>query len=402
MKSFAHKPRALSYFARVVLYPQWLLKTLFIQKVNINDNAVILFSSGSEGTPKGIVLSHSNLIANVKQAKTMLNPNSNDKIMGTLPIFHSCGLTVCTLLPQLEGIPVVYHPDPTDGYGIGKLVSKFEATILLGTATFFRLYLRNRKIHPLMFGIIRLVIAGAEKLPSEIREGFKQKFGLEIYEGYGATETAPAASVNIPDAMVPDFWKVQAGQKYGTIGKPLVGTKIIITDPETFEELPQGEAGMILISGPQVMTGYLHEAEKTAEVIKILNAKRYYVTGDKGKIDADGFITIVDRYSRFSKIAGEMISLGSCEEQIRACLDDEIEVSATNLPDTKKGEKVVLLFSGEITEKDLKQTLINAKINPLYLPSVYYKIDKLPKLGTGKADFKGMKKLAQTLEKGND
>jgi acyl-[acyl-carrier-protein]-phospholipid O-acyltransferase/long-chain-fatty-acid--[acyl-carrier-protein] ligase len=344
------------------------------------------------------MLSHKNLLANVKQVKAMLNPSLDDRIIGTLPIFHSFGLTVCTLLPQLEGIPVIYHPDPTDGYGIGKLTVKFKATILLGTATFFRLYLRNRKLHPLMLESIRLVVAGAEKLPNEIREGFKQKFGLDIYEGYGATETAPAASSNIPNALVPDFWKIQQGQKTGTIGKPLIGTKIIITDPDSFEVLAPDKAGMILISGPQVMVGYLNEPEKTQAVIKILNDRRYYITGDKGKIDSDGFITIVDRYSRFAKIGGEMVSLGSCEEQISTCLATDIEISATNLPDTKKGEKVVLLFSGEIEAETLKQTLIKAKINPLYLPSAYHKVESLPKLGTGKADFKGVKKLAQDLE----
>lgn len=399
MQKFAYKLRQLSCFLQAKFYPIWLLKLLFITKVKITDVAVILFSSGSEGVPKGITLSHKNLLANVKQTKTVLNPSLDDKIIGTLPIFHSFGLTVCVLMPQLEGIPVVYHPDPTDGYGIGKLTLKFKATILLGTATFFRLYLRNNKLHFLMLASIRLVIAGAEKLPDEIRDGFKHKFGLTIYEGYGATETTPVASVNIPDALVPDFWTVQQGQKTGTVGKPLPGTKIIITDPNSFEVLNQGQAGMILIAGPQVMAGYLDEPTKTQAVIKTVNGRRYYVTGDKGKIDSDGFVSIVDRYSRFAKIGGEMVSLGSCEQQINTCLDVDIEISITNLPDAKKGEKIVLLFVGDIKEDALKQKLIKAKINPLYLPSVYYKVTTLPKLGTGKADFHGVKTLAQNLDK---
>jgi len=400
MQKFAHKLRAIGYFLRAALYPVWLLKLLFITKVKITKTAVILFSSGSEGDPKGIMLSHKNLIANVKQVKTMLNPSLNDKIMGTLPNFHSFGLTVCTLIPQLEGIPVIYHPDPTDGYGIGKLVAEHKATILLGTATFFRLYLRNRKLQPLMLASIRLVVAGAEKLPNKILDDFKQKFGLDIYEGYGTTETAPVASSNIPNALLPKYWKIQQGQKTGTIGKPLVGTSIIITDPSSFEVLKQGDAGMILISGPQVMQGYLNDPIQTNEVIKIINNNRYYITGDKGKIDKDGFVTIVDRYSRFAKIGGEMISLGSCEAQISACLGDEIEIAATNLTDVKKGEKIVLLFTGDMTEEDLKRKLIATQINPLYLPSSYHKVEVLPKLGAGKADFKGVKKLAQHLEAG--
>ncbi len=400
MQKFAHKLRAIGYFLRATFYPVWLLKLLFITKVKITKTAVILFSSGSEGDPKGIMLSHKNLIANVKQVKTMLNPSLNDKIMGTLPNFHSFGLTVCTLIPQLEGIPVIYHPDPTDGYGIGKLVAEHKATILLGTATFFRLYLRNRKLQPLMLASIRLVVAGAEKLPNKILDDFKQKFGLDIYEGYGTTETAPVASSNIPNALLPKYWKIQQGQKTGTIGKPLVGTSIIITDPSSFEVLKQGDAGMILISGPQVMQGYLNDPIQTNEVIKIINNNRYYITGDKGKIDKDGFVTIVDRYSRFAKIGGEMISLGSCEAQISACLGDEIEIATTNLTDVKKGEKIVLLFTGDMTEEDLKRKLIATQINPLYLPSSYHKVEVLPKLGAGKADFKGVKKLAQHLEAG--
>jgi acyl-[acyl-carrier-protein]-phospholipid O-acyltransferase/long-chain-fatty-acid--[acyl-carrier-protein] ligase len=396
MKDFANKARKMKYFLLGILLPVSILKMLFIQKKSPTDNAVILFSSGSEGTPKGIVLSHQNIIANVKQVKTLINPTKRDRIMGTLPIFHSFGLTICTLLPQLEGIAVVYHPDPTDGFAIGKLVSQYKASIMLGTATFLRLYLRNRKLTPLMLESIRLVVAGAERLPKETREGFRQKFGLDIFEGYGATETAPVASCNVPDALVPGFWKVQMGQKHGTIGKPLVGTKIIITHPETFERLKTSEAGMILIAGAQVMKGYYQDDEKTRSVIQVIDGKRYYVTGDKGKIDQDGFVTIVDRYSRFVKIGAEMVSLSALEAQITQHLDSSIEVAASGLPDSKKGEKVVLLFSGDITPEDLKQTLLTAKINPLYLPSAYYQVDSLPKLGTGKPDFNGIKAL--TLE----
>jgi acyl-[acyl-carrier-protein]-phospholipid O-acyltransferase/long-chain-fatty-acid--[acyl-carrier-protein] ligase len=397
MKPFAHKARAMSYYLRALLFPVWLLKFLFTTKQNINDTVVILFSSGSEGNPKGIELSHKNLIGNIKQAKSMLNPTKDDVLIGTLPTFHSFGLTICTLLPQLEGLSVVYHPDPTDGYGVGKLVASYQGTILLGTATFLRLYARNKKCQPLMFRTIRQVIAGAERLPSDVRNAFKQKFGLDIYEGYGATETAPVASANVPDQLIPDYWKLQVGQKNGTIGKALLGTKIIITDPQSYEELPVGEEGMILITGVQVMNGYLKDSDKTDEVIVIINDRRWYVTGDKGKIDEDGFITIVDRYSRFAKIGGEMVSLGSVEAQIQDCIEPMVEICATSVKDTKKGEKIVLLYSGDIDSDELKKLLLKSKINPLYLPSNYLQIDTLPKLGTGKADFNGAKKMAKEI-----
>ena len=398
MKPYAHKVRAFGYYLRTLIYPTWLLKALFSTKADINDAAVILFSSGSEGSPKGIVLSHKNILGNTQQVKAMLNPEYDDVLIGTLPIFHSFGLTVCTLLPQLQSIPVIYHPDPTDGYAIGKLTATHQGTILLGTATFLRLYARNRKLNPLMFKSVRKVIAGAEKVPQEIRVSFKEKFGLDILEGYGATETSPVASANIPDVLIPGYWRVQAGNKIGTIGKALAGSKIIITDPVSFEELPVGEEGMMLIGGVQVMKGYLKDESKTNEVIKVINGHRWYVTGDKGKIDEEGFVTIVDRYSRFAKIGGEMVSLGAVEEQIRLYIDADVDICAVSLPDAKKGEKVVLLYTGDIDASTFKQSLIDAKMNPLYIPSVLFNIEELPKLGTGKADFKGSKTYAEELD----
>lgn len=397
IKPYAHKLRALSYYLRVRLYPLWLLELLFICKQNINDTAVILFSSGSEGSPKGIMLSHKNIIGNIKQIKQMLNPTRSDVLVGTLPIFHSFGLTVCTLMPQLEGLPVIYHPDPTDGYGIGKLVVKHQGTILFATATFLRLYGRNKKCQPLMFSSVNKVIAGAEKLPSDVRQLFKQKFGLDIFEGYGATETAPGASCNVPDQLIPDYWKLQLGNQVGTIGRALSGTKIIITDPNTFEELPIGEEGMILIAGVQIMQSYLKDTDKTNQALKTIDNHRYYVTGDKGRIDKSGFITIVDRYSRFAKIAGEMVSLGAVEALIQGIISDDIDICATSVADSKKGEKVVLLYQGDINKAEFKKQLIDAKINPLSIPSEYLQVKELPKLGTGKADFNGAKALAQQV-----
>ena len=402
MKSSVYKLQLLVYYLRARFYPKFLLKLLFTPKKNMDDTAAILFSSGSEANPKGIMLSHKNIIANINQTHTLINYNDDDRIMGSLPIFHSFGFTVCTLLPIVKGIPIIYHFDPTDGYTIGKLIAKYRATAIFGTSTFFRLYACNRKIHPLMLDTIRLVIAGAEKLSINVRDEFKKKFGLEIYEGYGATETSPVASCNVPDTPMFDFKKIQIRHKYNTVGKPLIGTKIIVVDPDTFEELDLGKEGMILISGPQVMKGYLNDSKKTNQVIKEIDSRRYYVTGDKGKIDQDNFITIIDRYSRFAKIAGEMISLSRCEQQIQSCLDSTIEIVASNVPDTRKGEKIVLLVSGDIDLKELKNILIEAKIHSLYLPSSYHKVDSIPKLVTGKVDLKNAKKVIQKLEGKND
>jgi len=397
VKKSLSKSKSLIMLLVVKIFPAWLLSLVFIKNAKLEDTVAILFSSGSEGKPKGIALSHKNMMGNIKQAITLINPKDDDVILGTLPIFHSFGLTVTTLLPLIEGVPVVCHPDPTDGVGIGKMASQYEASILFATATFFRLYTRNKKLHPLMFKDLRMVIAGAEKLPQDIRHAFKAKFGHDIYEGYGATETTPVASINIPDVLMQDSWKAQIGNKIGTVGLPVVGSCFKIVDPQSYEDLHAGQEGMILIGGLQIMKYYLGDREKTAQVIKEIDGVRYYITGDKGRLDEDGFLTIVDRYSRFAKIAGEMVSLGLVESKITAILDEESQIAITAIPDSKKGEKLVLLLEGKYEVTALKEEIKNLGLNPLYLPSNYFKVEKLPKLGTGKADFKGMKNLAKEL-----
>jgi acyl-[acyl-carrier-protein]-phospholipid O-acyltransferase/long-chain-fatty-acid--[acyl-carrier-protein] ligase len=400
IKERMSRARGLWMFALVKLLPASVLGSLFIRDAAPEDTAAILFSSGSEGTPKGIALSHRNMMGNIKQTTTLLNPTDEDVMLGTLPIFHSFGLTVTTLLPLIEGIPVVCHPDPTDGFGIGKIAAKHEATMLFATATFFRLYTRNRKLSSLMFKTLRMVVAGAEKLPNEIREEFKKKFGHEIYEGYGATETTPVASVNIPDILMLDSFKPQVGNKPGTVGLPLPGSSFKIVDPESFDPLAAGEEGMILIGGTQIMKGYIGDPEKTASVIKEIDGIRWYITGDKGRLDEDGFLTIVDRYSRFAKVAGEMVSLGLVEREIATVLTENDQIAVAALPDVKKGEKLVLLLEGEMEIAELQEKIKGLGLNLLFVPSAYYKVEALPKLGTGKADFKGAKRLAAELSEG--
>lgn len=367
-----------------------------------------MFSSGSEGTPKGVELTHRNIISNAKQISSVLNPSNQDVIMGTLPLFHAMGLTVTSFMPVIEGVPVVCHPDPTDGLGVATLVAEYGGTILIGTSTFLRLYLRNKKIHPLMFQSLRIVVSGAEKLQEEVANGWKERFGKTIYEGYGATETTPVACVNIPDYLYLKDMSVHVGSKLGTVGLTLPGSTIKIVDPmyiddfrnNEIKELPIGESGMILIGGEQVMKGYLKNEKKTNEVIlKDKYNQKWYITGDKGNLDSDGFLTIVDRYSRFAKLGGEMISLTTVEETIKKVLNKEIvetmEICAINLPDEKKGEKIVLAYSF-IDNKELmsieniKSYLMVNMENKLMIPSEYINTPIL-KLGSGKIDFKGIK-----------
>jgi acyl-[acyl-carrier-protein]-phospholipid O-acyltransferase/long-chain-fatty-acid--[acyl-carrier-protein] ligase len=398
LKSEISKAQLIVTLLMVVLLPARLLQVLFISRIDMDSTAAILFSSGSEGAPKGVQLSHRNLAANSRQVADTLNTLENDVLMGTLPAFHAFGLLAGVLLPLSEGIPVVSHPDPTDAVVIAKGVARYEATVLFGTATFLRLYARNKRVHPLMFKSLRYVVAGAEKLPPEVRQIFMERFGKTIMEGYGTTETSPVAAVNVPDQLEPDKWQVQPGTRVGTVGLPLPGTSFHIVDPDTLERLPAGEDGLILIGGPQVMQGYLNEPEKTAEVIVELDGHRWYKSGDKGHIDKDGFLTIVDRYSRFAKLGGEMVSLSAVEQQIRDIMcEPELELVAVNLPDAKKGEKVIILLAGEYDVKQVRRQLIAGDMNPLMIPAAIHPVEEVPKLGSGKTDFAGARKAAEAV-----
>ena len=392
--SVISKTEKIKTLLAVLLLPTSLLKTLYFTPTTLDDTATILFSSGSEGEPKGIELSHKNILANIKQISDLINFKKSDAILNSLPIFHSFGLTVTTLMPLCEGLKMISVPDPTDGAAVGKMAAQHHATVIFGTSTFFRLYARNKKLHPLMFQSVRLVIAGAEKLKPEVKEAFKLKFGHEIYEGYGATETAPVAAVNTPNILDPTTLKELTFNRLGSVGLPLPGTIIKIVDPDSLNEMPVGEDGLIVIGGSQVMKGYLNDPDKTAEVICDIDGIRYYKTGDKGHIDEQGFVFITDRYSRFAKIGGEMISLGSVEENITRVLGDENPFCAVNVPDDKKGEAIALLIKTEQSPAEIAEQLKQSDLIPLMLPTHILPVETLPMLASGKADFKGAKKMA--------
>ena len=390
--------QGIANYILVRLLPATWLYRLFAKPVAADQTAAILFSSGSESAPKGVMLSHRALMSNIKQVSDVLDIRYDDVVLGSLPTFHAFGLTVTSLLPLIEGVPVVCHADPTDAFGTAKAIQRHKATLYFGTSTFQRFLLRNRKVKPEMLASLRIVVAGAERLRPEVREGFSERFGKQVIEGYGATETGPVASVNIPDLTGKGGRTIQQGNRIGTVGLPLPGSSFRIVDPETLQTLPQGEEGMILIGGPQLFSGYLNNPAKSAEVLLELDGQRWYQTGDKGRLDEDGFLTIVDRYSRFAKIGGEMVSLGAVEQQVlQALANDEVEVAAINLPDERKGEQVVLLVSGEVCPDTLAQQLRQLMENPLMIPTRIHRVDAIPKLGSGKSDFTAIKQLAMAL-----
>jgi acyl-[acyl-carrier-protein]-phospholipid O-acyltransferase/long-chain-fatty-acid--[acyl-carrier-protein] ligase len=386
----------------VKLLPFFILKMLYLKKVSPDDTAVIYFSSGSEGLPKGVELSHRNILINGKQTSCVLNLGFGDAVLGCLPLFHAFGLTVTVLMPLIEGIPIVFYPDPTDAVGVGKAVARFGVTVLCSTSTLLNIYSRQPKLHPLMFKTLRFVIAGAEKLSPLTMAQFYQKFGIHILEGYGATETSPVVSCNLPDILIPRLWHIQQSLKPGTVGIPVPGTRIKIVDPATKAQLPVGEKGMILIAGPQVMKGYLAQPKKTSQVLYEEDGLVWYVTYDQGFLDEDGYLSITDRYSRFAKIGGEMISLAAVEIEVQSLLPEGGECVAVSIQDEKKGEKIILLLADVSKSFDYRVEIQKAQLNPLMVPREIYVITEIPKLGSGKKDFTRAKKLAEQFSENSD
>ena len=380
-------------FICVKVLPNWMLKLLFFRRADNSKTAAILFSSGSEASPKGIELSHRNIVGNAKQISSVYDIREDDVVLGTLPLFHAFGLTGSVMMPLIEGIPIVCHPDPTDVVGISKLVYSQRVTVMCGTSTLFGLYVRHPRVYAEMLASLRLVIAGAEKLSDSTRQAFKAKFSHDVYEGYGATEVAPVASTNLPNQLNASDWHLQLANKPGTVGLPLPGTAFSIVDPP----LPIGEAGMVLIGGTQVMKGYLNDVATTRRVLIPDGEITWYVSGDKGYIDEDGYLTIVDRYSRFVKVAGEMISLSAVETAVMTLLADSgIEVMALSQPDEKRGEQVVMLYTGDLSP-DALQRLLRQLDNPLLIPAACYPVAELPRLGSGKKDYLAAKQVLSTL-----
>ncbi|BCB06944.1 acyl-[ACP]--phospholipid O-acyltransferase [Vreelandella venusta] len=283
----------ISTWLAVRLLPAWLLQRLYCRSRDANATAAIVFPSTSEGQPKGVMLSHRNLMANIKQTSDVLNTQHDDVVIGSLPLFHAFGLTVTQLLPLIEGLPLVCHADSNDTAGIACAVAKHKATLMFGTSDFLQHLNHSPNVHPPMLESLRAVVVSAENLDEQVGSDFVLKFHKPIYKGYGATETAPVASVNLPDSLGAHYQTIQKGSKAGTVGMPLPGTSFKIVEPESFAEQPTGEVGMILISGPQVMQGYLNDPKRTATAIKELDGQRWFVTGDKGFIDEDGFLTLI-------------------------------------------------------------------------------------------------------------
>jgi acyl-[acyl-carrier-protein]-phospholipid O-acyltransferase/long-chain-fatty-acid--[acyl-carrier-protein] ligase len=374
-----------------------LSQQLGIAKLKADDPLTIIFTSGSTGTPKGVVLSYKNVASNVYGIQEALSLREDDVMIGILPFFHSFGYTVTLWTSQALSLAGVFHYSPLDARQIGKLAQEFKATILLGTPTFLRNYIR--RIEPEQFKTLEMVIVGAEKLPHALSDAFEKQFGIRPIEGYGSTEMSPLVSVNLPPkrSKATDATK---GLREGSVGRPIPGVEARVVHLDDRSDLPIGETGMLEVRGDNMMQGYLKRPDLTQQVIR----DGWYITGDVAKLDSDGFIHITGRQSRFSKIGGEMVPHIQIEETIQAVLGSDTEgvMSAvvTAIPDEKRGERLVVLHTPiPMTPGEILKKLSEAGLPNLYLPSEdsFVQIEAIPVLGTGKLDLKAMQQLA--LEK---
>ena len=319
----------------------------------------------------------------------MLDLNREDVILGALPFFHSFGSTVCLLFPMIEGVKVVTYPNPLDTPKCAELIAKHGVTLMLATPTFLRGYMKRAEREQLR--TVRLVVTGAEKLPDELADAFHARFGIEVMQGYGLTETSPAASFNLPDPPGVD----QPSHRRGSCGRLVPGLAAEIRHPDTDAPLSLHETGMLWFRGANVFDGYLSEPQRTAEVLK----DGWFRTGDLGRFDDDGFLFIEGRMSRFSKIAGEMVPHETVEAKIVECLhlsgEGERVVAVTAVADSAKGEALVLLSTREIESRTLREPLLEAGLPNLWIPKRILRVEKIPILASGKLDIQGCRKLAE-------
>jgi acyl-[acyl-carrier-protein]-phospholipid O-acyltransferase/long-chain-fatty-acid--[acyl-carrier-protein] ligase len=370
-----------------------LLRLLQIPKGGGHAEATLLFTSGSTGEPKGVVLSHCNIVGNVSQFRELLDAKKDDAILASLPFFHSFGSTVTLWYPLIEGVRIVTYPNPLEVAKNAALIERYKLTLLLATPTFLRGYLR--KVEPHQLRSLRLVITGAEKLPLDLGKAFEERFKQRVFEGYGLTETAPVVSVNLPQPQpTRPGEQVQPSARLGSVGKMAPGIAAEIREPETDHKLSLHETGMLWLRGPNIFEGYLHDPERTADVLR----DDWFKTGDIGRFDEDGFLYIEGRLSRFSKIGGEMVPHEALEQKIVDLLElsgeDERSIAIVGVQDEAKGEAVVLLSAVDIDLAQLRDKLRDAGVPNLWIPKRVQRVESVPILASGKLDLKKCNALA--------
>ncbi len=341
------------------------------------DTAVILFTSGSEKAPKAVPLSHKNIEANVASIGPIFHFTANDIFMCTLPYFHVFGLTVSLWLPLLRGMKMLTLADPLDFKKVCTVVKENSATFLVGTPAFFWGYLR--KSEPGDFSTLRIALVGADKCPESLRQGFIDKHQITVLEGYGATECSPVISTN-----------TIACNRPGSVGKPIPGVEVRIEHYETGEECGVGEDGRILVRGDNVMKGYFNNFEQTS--LHLRNG--WYDTGDMGNIDAEGYLWHVGRLKRFVKIGGEMVSLVRIEDVLEKQLPEDTSCCVVEVPDAYKGARIVAVTTTAVDEKSVLKKMAK-ELPKIALPKTFLVWESLPKMGSGKIDFRKITELTR-------
>lgn len=370
-----------------------LLRLLKIPRQGGHKEAILLFTSGSAGEPKGVVLSHLNLLGNVSQFNALLNATKEDGILASLPFFHSFGSTVTLWYPLIEGVLVVTYPNPLEAAKNAALVEKYKLTVLLATPTFLRAYLR--KAQPDQLRTVRLTITGAEKLPRDLAHAFEERFGQPVFEGYGLTETSPVVSVNLPERKkIKPNDIIQPTSRAGSVGKMAPGIAAQIREPETESHMSLHDTGMLWLRGPNIFEGYLHDPERTAEVLR----DGWFRTGDIARFDEDGFLYIEGRLSRFSKIGGEMVPHEAIEHKITSALGldghSERLIVVCGVEDASKGEAIVLLSAIEIDLEQLRAKLREAGVPNLWIPKRVVRVEAIPVLASGKLNLTRCQEIA--------
>ncbi len=364
--------------AKAVL-PAPLLTKLFSEAGTENDNAVILFTSGSEKEPKTVQLTHANISANAAGLIDAYGLRSDDIFLANLPYFHVFGQTANIWVPLIAGMTIVTYANPLDYKVIPKIVKEEKVTLMVGTPTFFRGYVH--KSQPGDFETVRIALVGADKCPDTLREAWLEKHGFPLVEAYGTTETSPAITVNTPEDNRP-----------GSVGRPIPGMDVRIENLDTGEPCAVGETGKVLTKGASVMKGYLNDVEETSLRIK----GGWYDTGDMGYFDADGYLWLAGRLKRFVKIGGEMVSLVRVEDELERVLPAGVDCCVVGLPDPVKGARIVAAVTGPIDEKATLKTLSHNLPN-IALPQRFVIMDELPMMGSGKIDFRAVTETVASL-----
>ena len=382
------KKQVLKRLVLISLLPtRTLLKLFKVPRKGGNREAGLLFSSGSTGLPKGVPLSHRNVIANCLQIRDCQLLNRDQILLACLPTFHSFGFTATLWYPLMTGLKCVTLPSPLETRKIAEAIEAEKVTVMMGTPTFLRPYFKRAEASQL--ASLKFVVGGAEKTPPGFAERWESTFGSRYLEGYGLTETSPVVSVNLPE--IPGQ-PVQI--RAGSVGRLLNGMKARVSKPSTGEILPLNERGILELKGANVFRGYLHDRSATEKVFR----DGWFVTGDLARIDPDGYLFIEGRMSRFSKLGGEMVPHGKLEQVIAECFhlaDAESPlVAVTGVSDEVKGEAIVLLSAVEIKHVVLRERLLKEGIPNLWIPRIVVRVDSIPSLASGKLDLSALNELA--------